>query len=132
MCIFARSSNAAAKLTEVLKNQGFSKYYLVASEFELNLTSGLIELPIGSDDPRIHKKKQKIDEEFGQTAKTRFRYLGLNNNLHYYFVRIFTGRQHQIRGSFPSNGCSCFTEMSYIAMMITLTLSQCMTFQKKI
>ena len=113
VCLFARSSHAAAELTKVLKNQGFSKYYLVVSEFDLNRSTGSIELPIGKDDPRIHKKKQKIDVEFGQAAKTRFRYLGFKNNLHYYFVRIFTGRQHQIRVHFQAMGAHVFGDELY-------------------
>lgn len=104
VCIFARSSQAAARLTETLKSHGFYKYYLVASEYPLKKTSGVVTWPIGSDDPRIHKKKQKIDFEEGQSARTRYRHLTSKNGLHYYFVRIFTGRQHQIRVHFQALG----------------------------
>ncbi len=113
VCLFARSSSSAAKLTEVLKGYGFSKYYLVASEYKLNQASGLVEWSIGGDDPRIHKKKQKIDMEHGQSAKTRYRYLGFRNNLHYYFVRIFTGRQHQIRVHFQALGAHVYGDELY-------------------
>lgn len=113
VCLFARSSEAAAKLTETLKGQGFYKYYMVASESMLENRSGLVTWPIGSDDPRIHKKKQKIDFVEGQSARTRYRYLTSRKGLHYYFVRIFTGRQHQIRVHFQALGAHVYGDELY-------------------
>lgn len=104
VCLFAKSSSAADQLQSLLRRGGFLKYYAVATKKQLPLASGVISEPIGKDDPRIHKKKQKVDHISGQDAKTRYRFLGEGKGFFYYLVRIFTGRQHQIRVHFQHSG----------------------------
>lgn len=103
-CLFARNSVSADKLQSLLRKGGIHKYYLVATQRKLSRFSGLMCQPIGKDDPRIHKKKQKVDYLNGQSAKTRYRFLSSKGSFHYYLVRIFTGRQHQIRVHFQNAG----------------------------
>ena len=102
--IFGTSSQAAHQLQDLLRKVGFQKNYLVATHQKLTRDSGVMDQPIGKDDPRIHKKKQKVDFEQGLSARTRFRYLGSKENFYYYLVRIYTGRQHQIRVHFQNAG----------------------------
>ena len=103
-CLFARNSTAADKLQSLLRGGQIFKYYMVATKEKLSRFSGLMCEPIGKDDPRIHKKKQKVDFINGQEARTRYRFLHSKNEFQYYLVRIFTGRQHQIRVHFQHAG----------------------------
>jgi 23S rRNA pseudouridine1911/1915/1917 synthase len=113
VCLFAKSSSSAHQLQELLRCQGFEKYYLVASEKRLAASSGVFTQPIGEDDPRIHKKKRCVDFENGLFARTRYRYFRGDQGLHYYLVRIFTGRQHQIRVHFQYAGASVANDELY-------------------
>ena len=113
VCILARSSKKADILQNLLRASGFQKYYIVGSEKRLPNDSGLFEGPIGKDDPRIHKKKQKVDYESGLASKTRYRYIGSKGQYFYYLVRIFTGRQHQIRVHFQHGGAPVANDELY-------------------
>jgi|GEM_PF-1066809 RluA family pseudouridine synthase len=113
VCVFATSSHSADRLQALLRSGGFFKYYLVATHKKLRSHSGVMTEPIGKDDPRIHKKKQKVDFESGLGAKTRFRYLCSRNGMNYYVVRIFTGRQHQIRVHFQYAGAPVTNDELY-------------------
>ncbi len=104
VCVFAKSAMAAATFQKTMTEGGIHKIYLAASHFLLKKLSGVNEEPIGQDDPRIHSKKQKVDPEQGVRARTRYRYIGSKDDLHYYMLRIFTGRQHQIRVHMQSMG----------------------------
>jgi len=113
VCLFAKSSKAAHQLQELLRGQGFEKYYLVASEKKLPQFSGVFSQPIGVDDPRIHKKKRRVDLEQGLFARTRYRFFYSFQGYHYYLVRIFTGRQHQIRVHFQHGGAPVANDELY-------------------
>ncbi|MBW7876040.1 MAG: RluA family pseudouridine synthase [Candidatus Cloacimonetes bacterium] len=104
VCVFAKSAQAAADFQKVMTGGGVHKIYIAASHFLLDKNSGVNDKPIGQDDPRIHSKKQKVDYERGVMARTRYRYIGSRQDIHYYMLRIFTGRQHQIRVHMQSMG----------------------------
>lgn len=113
VCLFAKSSKAADRLQTTLKAGGIEKYYLVATQRRLPKTSGLFTEPIGAGDPKIHKKFQIVDYEHGLHAKTRYRYALSKGKVHYYLVRIFTGRQHQIRVHFQFAGAPVLNDELY-------------------
>jgi RluA family pseudouridine synthase len=112
ICLIARSSKAADALQALIRNNQINKIYLVATEKKLPQKSGLFTAPIGHDDPAIHTKKQKIDFLEGAECKTRFRLIGQKEN-YYYLVRIFTGRQHQIRVHFQFGGAPVANDELY-------------------
>jgi RluA family pseudouridine synthase len=113
LCMVAKSSRSTDGLQALIRNHQIQKYYLVASEEQLVSNSGLFEIPIADDDSGIHSKKQKVDLEGGLYCKTRYRKIGESQGIHYYMVRIFTGRQHQIRVHFQYGGAPVMNDELY-------------------
>lgn len=113
VCLVARSAKAADALQNLIRHDEINKIYLVACEKKLAAYSGLFTAPIAKDDPIIHTKKQKIDWQNGLSSKTRYRLIGQKNNYYYYLVRIFTGRQHQIRVHFQFGGAPVANDELY-------------------
>ena len=110
--VFARSSKAASRLSEMIKNKDFEKKYLAVVRGHLDkkedeLTDYLLKEENGNT---IITTKDK-----GKIAKLKYKVLEENksNNLSLVEIELLTGRHHQIRVQFASRGHSLYGDQRY-------------------
>ena len=110
--VFARSSKAASRLSEMIKEKKFSKKYLAVvrgmlDKKEDELTDYLLKEDNGNT---IVTTKEK-----GKISKLKYKVLEENksNNLSLVEIELLTGRHHQIRVQFASRGHSLYGDQRY-------------------
>jgi len=110
--VFARSSKAASRLSQMIKTKDFGKYYLavvrgILDKKEDELTDYLLKEDSGNT---IVTTKEK-----GKLSKLRYKVLEENksNNLSLVEIELLTGRHHQIRVQFASRGHSLYGDQRY-------------------
>ncbi len=110
--VFARSSKAAARLSEMIKEKKFNKKYLavvrgILEKKEDELTDYLLKEDSGNT---VVTTKEK-----GKLSKLKYKVLEENksNNLSLIEIELLTGRHHQIRVQFASRGHSLYGDQRY-------------------
>lgn len=110
--VFAKSSKAASRLTEMFKKHDFKKKYLAVVNGKLNNESGTFKdyLLKKDDGNTIVTTKDK-----GKEAILNYKVLSYNSSNNYSLVEIelLTGRHHQIRVQFASRGHSLYGDQRY-------------------
>ena len=110
--VFARSSKAASRLSQMIKEKQFNKEYLavvngILEKKEDELTDYLLKKEDGNtivttkDKGKISKLKYKVLEE------------NKSNNLSLVKIELLTGRHHQIRVQFASRGHYLYGDQRY-------------------
>lgn len=106
--VFARTSKAASRLSDVIKNHEMNKEYLLVCTGELD-NSGVFEDYI--------EKKNEIsiisNKENGKYAKLEYQVLDKKDNLNLVKVKLITGRHHQIRLQFASRNNPLYGDQLY-------------------
>ena len=110
--VFARSSKAASRLSDMIKNKEFSKKYLAVVRGRLDKKEDeLVDYLLKQEDGNtIVTTKEK-----GKLSKLRYKVLEENksNNLTLVEIELLTGRHHQIRVQFASRGHSLYGDQRY-------------------
>lgn len=113
--VFAKTSKAAARLSEVIRNHEFTKeYYAVVKG----------ALPIGQEETLLDKISKNelnrvgyIDDDFGKESKLHYSVLDSQEikgeKYSLVQIRLFSGRFHQIRVQFSSRGFPLFGDEKY-------------------
>lgn len=98
--VFARSSKAAARLSESIKNHEFHKKYLAVVSGHLSKEGTFQDYLVKNEDGNTIV----TDEKHGKYSELSYRVLEENKNENLSLVEIFlkTGRHHQIRVQFAS------------------------------
>ena len=95
LLIIAKTPEAHQDLQRQIGDHELDKVYLAVCEGIPDNKEGVIEAPIGETyHPFV--KKMAVDEK-GKSSKTRFKVLASWENRSLCGVRLYTGRQHQIR-----------------------------------
>ncbi len=113
--VFAKTSKAAARLSEQVRNKEFSKKYLVIVDGKLEKNIGLFE------DYLVKNQKNnlsKVTDEKNRNAKKAildYEVIKYNEetNLSLVKVNLHTGRHHQIRVQFSSRNHSIYGDQKY-------------------
>ena len=110
--VFARSSKAASRLSQMIKERQLNKNYLaivrgLLDKKEGELTDYLLKEENGNT---IVSTKDK-----GKLARLKYKVLeeDKNNNLSLVKIELLTGRHHQIRVQFSSRGHSLYGDQRY-------------------
>jgi len=105
--VFARTSKAAARLSEQIRSKKIEKQYSA-------LISGRIE-DNGNYVDYISRKNYKsyIDKKNGKYAELNFKRIGYNAGISLIVVNLITGRHHQIRIQFASRGYPILGDFRY-------------------
>ncbi len=95
--LLARSAGSAAFFSKQFSGRSARKVYWALIMGIPDIADGIIELPIGKQ-PGTGGEKMQVDEENGQTAKTRYRIIDrAGNSTCWVELQPYTGRTHQLR-----------------------------------
>lgn len=106
--VFARTSKAAARLSEQIRNRTIQKHYWALAEGQLP--------PSGKLDHHIAKRQKKsriVEPPQGQHATLSYQCLGFQNNISWLTIQLNTGRHHQIRVQFAHIGHALIGDYKY-------------------
>ena len=94
--VFAKTSKAAARLSEQIRNGQMHKKYYAVVEGVLNEKEGILENKI----EKLDNKKVLIDTPNGKEAKLEYKVIKEKDKLSLVDINLLTGRYHQIRLQF--------------------------------
>ncbi len=100
--VFARTSKAASRLSEQVRNRTFEKEYLTVVEGMLKNDSGELIDFLRKDNNTNTVHVVKSNAPGAKEAKLRYDLLESKNGLNLLKVNLLTGRPHQIRVQFSS------------------------------
>lgn len=106
--VFAKTSKAAARLTEAIKNHEFQKTYLAIVCGKI-LGNGVLEDYLKKDE----KQNKTIVSPDGKYAKLLYEGLSYKESKSLVKVNLITGRSHQIRVQFASRNCPLWGDQKY-------------------
>lgn len=113
LMVFARTSKAASRLSEQIRNRSFEKSYRLIVEGVPEEEEGILE-----DYLRKDKKKNKVyptpqNHKEAKFARLAYKTLLSKQNLSLLEVELETGRAHQIRVQFASRGLPISGDAKY-------------------
>ena len=109
--VFARTSKAANRLSEQIKNGEFVKTYYCVTEGIPKESEGHLVNYLKKDDNIV--KIVPMSETGAKRAETIYKVLEVEKNLALVRVNILTGRSHQIRVQMANIGASLFGDGKY-------------------
>lgn len=111
--VFARTSKAAARLSEQIKNGDFRKTYLAVLTAEPREKQGELWHWLYKDENEHIASIVTEDTEGAKKAGLEYELLDNSEGLYLVRVRLLTGRFHQIRAQFAHIGCAVYGDMKY-------------------
>ena len=107
--VFARTSKAAARLSEDIKNHRFEKRYLAKVEGKLEIKKGVLEHKLLKDE----KTRKAIVDKKGLNAVLEYEVIEEKKDYSIVDIKLKTGRFHQIRCQFSAIGHPLFGDVKY-------------------
>ena len=113
--VFAKTSKAASRLSEQVREKAFKKEYLVIVDGKLGKTKGTLENYLLKNEKLNMSKVVKEGTKNAKLAKLDYEVLKYNEeiNLSVLKVHLHTGRHHQIRLQFSNIGHSIYGDQKY-------------------
>ena len=114
MC-FAKTSKAAARLSEQVRNKEFKKKYLVIVDGKLECKKGVLEDYLLKNEKNNLSKVVREGTKNSKFASLDYEVIKYNEeiNLSVLKINLHTGRHHQIRVQFSSRGHSIYGDQKY-------------------
>lgn len=97
VCVFARTSKAASRLSETIRNNKFNKKYIAIVEGKPKKEDTLIDKLLKDTKTNTVKVSPK-----GKKSILSYKILATKNNTSLVDINLITGRPHQIRVQFSS------------------------------
>ena len=113
--VFARTSKAASRLSEQIRNKKIEKKYLATVDGKLENTEGTFRDFLIKDERNNMSKVTSKDKRNAKEAILDYKLINYNEktNLSIVSVNLQTGRHHQIRVQFSSRGHSLYGDQKY-------------------
>ena len=113
--IFAKTSKAAARLSEQVRNKVFKKEYLVIVDGELNKEKDTLENYLLKNEKNNISKVVKENTKNAKYAKLDYEVLKYNDEIDLSVLKVLlhTGRHHQIRVQLANIGHSICGDQKY-------------------
>lgn len=113
--IFAKTSKAAGRLSDQVREKVFKKKYLAVVDGEFEQEKGVLEDYLYKDERKNMSKVVNKDKKNAKLAKLDYEVLKYNEvkNLSLVKVNLHTGRHHQIRVQLSHFGHSIFGDQKY-------------------
>lgn len=113
--IFAKTSKAASRISEEVRNKTFKKKYLAVVDGRINKQSGILEDYLYKDERNNISKVVDKNKKNSKLAKLDYEVLIYDEvkDLSLIKVNLHTGRHHQIRVQLSNFGHSIFGDQKY-------------------
>ena len=113
--VFAKTSKAASRLSEQVREKIFKKKYLAVVDGKFEEKNGTLEDYLYKDERNNISKVVNKDKKNAKFAKLDYEVLAYNEvkNLSLVKVNLHTGRHHQIRVQLAHAGHSIFGDQKY-------------------
>ena len=111
LIVFARGAAMQRKLSRMFRERAVHKRYIARVSGKMKQAQGEIALPLIADWP--NRPKQKVDEDTGKPALTRYRVLGFDGEVSRVELEPVTGRTHQLRVHLAAIGHPILGDMLY-------------------
>lgn len=113
--IFAKTSKAASRLSDEVREKVFKKKYLAVVDGKIEKTKGSLENYLYKDERNNMSKVVNKDKENAKLAKLDYEVLFYDEvkNLSLLKINLHTGRHHQIRVQLSNFGHSIFGDQKY-------------------
>ncbi|WP_313018364.1 RluA family pseudouridine synthase [Acetoanaerobium noterae] len=113
LMVFARTSKAAARLSDQIRKKQIEKKYTLVAEGSLEKKSGFMEDFLVKDKLNNKVKAFKNEVKDSKDAKLSYEVMDERQGLSLVSVDLITGRSHQIRVQFSSRGCPLYGDLKY-------------------
>ncbi len=113
--VFARTSKAASRLSEGIRNKSFNKEYLAIVNGDFDEKSGVFVDYLWKNQNKNMSYVVKESKKGAKRAELNYEVLNYNSDDNLSLVRIDlkTGRHHQIRVQFSSRGHALYGDNKY-------------------
>ena len=113
--VFAKTSKAASRLSEQVRNKTFKKEYLAIVDGKLDVKSGILEDYLVKNEKKNSSKVTNKETKNAKYAKLDYEVLKYNKEINLSVLRILlhTGRHHQIRVQLANMGHSICGDQKY-------------------
>ena len=113
--VFARTSKAASRLSEQVRNKTFKKQYLAVVDGKIEGKNGTLEDYLYKDERNNISKVVNKEKKNSKYAKLDYEVITYNEvkNLSLLKINLYTGRHHQIRVQLSNFGHSIFGDQKY-------------------
>ena len=111
--VFAKTSKAASRLSESIRNKSFSKTYLAVVNGKFEKQNGILENYLWKDEALNMSKVVSKDKKGAKLARLTYEVLAAKNDLSLVKINLETGRHHQIRVQFSNAGHSLYGDQKY-------------------
>jgi len=113
--VFAKTSKAAARLSEQVRNKEFKKTYLAIVDGKLEKAEAVLENYLLKNERTNTSKVVEESTKNAKYAKLEYELMKYNEetNLSLVKVKLHTGRHHQIRLQFANIGHSLYGDQKY-------------------
>ena len=111
--VFAKTSKAASRLSESIRNKSFTKTYLAIVNGYFDEKHGVLEDYLWKNEALNMSKVVDKDKNGAKYAKLSYDVIDEKNNLSLVKINLETGRHHQIRVQFANCGHSLYGDQKY-------------------
>jgi len=113
--VFAKTSKAASRLSDQVREKIFKKKYLAVVDGRFENCKGILENYLFKDERNNISKVVNKDKKNAKLARLDYEVLAYNEvkNLTLVRVNLHTGRHHQIRVQLANSGHSIFGDQKY-------------------
>ena len=113
--VLARTSKAASRLSEQIRNKEFKKKYLAVVDGKLEQPKGTLENYLYKDERNNKSKVVTKEKKNAKFAKLDYELLNYDDkrNLSLIKIDLHTGRHHQIRVQMANAGHSLYGDQKY-------------------
>ncbi len=106
--VFAKTSKAASRLSESIRNKSFTKIYNAVCINDINSEGRLVDYLLKDEKNNI----VKVDKT-GKEAILNYKKLDYKDNMSLVEISLETGRSHQIRVQMSNNGNPLYGDQKY-------------------
>ncbi|MBR5228036.1 MAG: RNA pseudouridine synthase [Clostridia bacterium] len=126
LMLFAKTSKAASRISEYIRNGDFKKEYVavVCKKMQIGKKETLENYLVKDERNNISKVVSE-DTKNAKLAKLEYEVIGNIDEYSYIRVKLFTGRHHQIRVQMANIGCPLYGDIKYGGKKGKLALFAC-------
>ena len=116
--IFARTTKAASRMSELFKNRGINKVYLALTKNRPSPLEGQLKNFIVKNHENNTVKLFNKEKKGAKEAILTYQFVGHIDSINLTKVNLKTGRPHQIRAQLSKIGCPIIGDLKYKSKMV--------------